>query len=84
MYKNKSSSQKSKEEMEEEGSAHLFEAKIEMQEVDDELKPNETNRNLGKVRSLPNPSRQHSFPRFVKKNSESPRQLHKHSSIEMI
>lgn len=84
MYKNKSSSQKLKEDMEEEGSAHLFEAKIEMQEVDDELKPHETNRNLGKVQSLPNPSRQHSFPRLVKINSVSPRQLHKKSSIEMI
>ncbi|GJS59722.1 uncharacterized mitochondrial protein-like protein [Tanacetum coccineum] len=68
MYKNKSSSQKSKEEMEEEGSAHLFEAKTEMQEVDDELAPNETSRNLAKVQSLPIPSRQHSLQRLAKIN----------------
>nr|GEY56760.1 bidirectional sugar transporter SWEET16-like [Tanacetum cinerariifolium] len=78
MYKNKSSSQKSKEEMEEEGSAHLFETKTEMQEVDGELKQNETSRNLAKVQSLPNPSRQQSFQRLVKIKSAMDTHRHKY------
>ncbi|XP_024963277.1 bidirectional sugar transporter SWEET16-like [Cynara cardunculus var. scolymus] len=79
-YKNKSSSQNSKEEMEEEGSVHLFKSKVEMQDV--EPGPDEQTRTLGKVRSLPNPSRQHSFQRLAKINSLSPNKLRTSLSSE--
>ncbi|KAJ9557158.1 hypothetical protein OSB04_011772 [Centaurea solstitialis] len=81
-YKNKSSLQNSKEEMEEEGSVHLFESRVEMQDMDSKLEHDDRSRNLGKVQSLPNPSRQHSFQRLLKINSLSPKKLHTSLSSE--
>ncbi|KAI3770533.1 hypothetical protein L6452_01669 [Arctium lappa] len=74
-YKNKSSTKNLKEEMEEEGSVHLFEGRVEMQDGEGKSEPDERTRNLGKVQSLPNPSRQHNFQGLVKINSLSPNQL---------
>lgn len=65
IYKNKSSPKKSEDNDEEEGSAHLVKGSIEMQDIEDEEKRN-NNVSLSKGRSLPMPSRQHSFQRLMK------------------
>ncbi|CAL5330171.1 unnamed protein product [Camellia sinensis] len=78
VYKNKSSSAKSEDEMEDEekeGPAHLVKTSIEMHGLDDHLK--NKNRNLKKGRSLPNPpvSRQYSINKIMKTFSLRPYEL---------
>ncbi|KAK2965877.1 hypothetical protein RJ640_024719, partial [Escallonia rubra] len=68
LYKNKSVPSKSKEATEEEGSAHL----VEMQGVDEDDEARTKRRSLNKGRSLPIPSRQHSFQQMMKTISLSP------------
>ncbi|KAM7478332.1 hypothetical protein LguiA_026545 [Lonicera macranthoides] len=66
IYKNKSSPKKSEDkDDEEEGSAHLVKGTIEIQDIENEEKGN-FNVSLSKGRSLPIPSRQHSFQRLMK------------------
>ncbi|KAK3029994.1 hypothetical protein RJ639_038093, partial [Escallonia herrerae] len=62
LYKNKSVPSKSKEATVEEGSAHL----VEMQGVDEDDEAQTKRRSLGKGRSMPITSRQHSFEKMMK------------------
>ncbi|KAK3041928.1 hypothetical protein RJ639_002236, partial [Escallonia herrerae] len=68
LYKNKSVPSKSKEATEEEGSAHL----VEMQGVDEDDEARTKRRSLSKGRSMPIPSRQHSFEKMMRTISLSP------------
>ncbi|KAI8028636.1 Bidirectional sugar transporter SWEET16 [Camellia lanceoleosa] len=84
VYKNKSSSAKSKDEMEDEedGSAQVVKSSIEMQGLDAHLK--NKNRNLKKGRSLPNPpvSQQYSIDKIMKTFSLRPYELNSGSLNE--
>ncbi|KAF8369363.1 hypothetical protein HHK36_032647 [Tetracentron sinense] len=80
LYKNKSTSAKSTERKEEEGSAHLVKKSIEMGDYEDK-ESSMKNRSLTKGRSLPNSksssvSRQQSFQKIVKTHSLTPSELH--------